>query len=425
MSTRTSTHSDRAALRLAVLNSHPIQYFAPLYAYLNADPAMEVTALYMSDLSLRGGRDKGFGQAITWDIDLLAGYRSIFLGEAAKRRSPGGFFSLMAPEAWSIVRNGGFDALLVHGHNYAGSLIAIAAAKSAGIPVFVRGETHLGLNRRRWKQALRRPVMGAFYRLVDRALAIGSANADFYRAMGVPDDRIFQVPYTVDNERFTADSRLTAKQRTEWRRRFGIPEDRPAILYAAKFTRRKHPENVLVAAARVRARTERPFTIVMCGSGELEPELRAYCQAEGLDNVVFTGFVNQAELPKLYGACDAFVLPSENEPWGLAVNEAMCAGLPIVVSAEVGCVRDLVSDGVNGFTPAARDVEALAAAFTTLVSDDELRARQGVASRERIAGWSYRECLNGILAAYDSLDLQRGRVFRGPARRAAAGGAQA
>ena len=70
-----------------MLNSHPIQYFAPLYAYLNAAPDLEVTALYLSDFSIRGGRDVGFGQDVKWDLDLLAGYRSVFLGDAARRAS--------------------------------------------------------------------------------------------------------------------------------------------------------------------------------------------------------------------------------------------------------------------------------------------------------------------------------------------------
>ncbi len=391
--------SARAPIRLAVLNSHPIQYFAPLYAHMNADPSFEVTALYMSDASLRGAQDPGFGQAVTWNIDLLAGYRSVFLGEAARRRTPGGFLSLVVPEVWREVRSGRYDALMVHGHHYAGNLIAIAAAKSIGIPILVRGETHLGLLRGGMKRWLRRPVMNLFYRLIDRAMAIGSANADFYRAMGVPDDKIFIAPYSVDNARFAARSEAAPGERAEWRARFGIPEETVAVLYAAKFTRRKHPDDLLAAAGQLKAQTGAPFTVVMCGSGELEPELRDYCARHGLDNVVFTGFVNQADLPRLYGACDVFVLPSENEPWALAVNEAMCAGLPIVLSREIGCVADLVRDGENGFTFEAGDVPALAAALRRLVEDDDLRARQSEASRRTIARWGYRECAEGLRAA--------------------------
>ena len=88
---------DPKPFRVAVVNSHPIQYFAPLYAFLNRDPSLEVTALYCSDLSLRGGMDPGFGQSVKWDVDLLGGYRSVFLGTRATSREPAGFWSLVCP----------------------------------------------------------------------------------------------------------------------------------------------------------------------------------------------------------------------------------------------------------------------------------------------------------------------------------------
>ncbi|HVT26794.1 MAG TPA: glycosyltransferase, partial [Lacipirellulaceae bacterium] len=187
--------------RIAVLNSHPIQYFAPLYAYLNAAPDLDVTALYLSDLSLRGGRDAEFGLDVKWDVDLLSGYRARYLGQASKRE-PGGFWSLVAPEVWGELRSGRYDVVWLHGHNYAANLIGLMAAKTAGLPVMMRGETHLGLPRYGIKSTLRRPLMGSLYRCCDRLLAIGSANAAFYQAMGVPRHKIFLVPYSVDNDRF-------------------------------------------------------------------------------------------------------------------------------------------------------------------------------------------------------------------------------
>jgi glycosyltransferase involved in cell wall biosynthesis len=175
------------------------------------------------------------------------------------------------------------------------------------------------------------------------------------------------------------------------------------VLYAAKFSARKRPRDILEAARRLKAEGVRPFTIVMTGSGELEPELRKYCADHGLNNVVFTGFVNQSDLPALYGAVDVFVLPSENEPFGLAVNEAMCARLPVVVSREVGCVPDLVGDEVNGYTPSAGDVTGLSQALRRLIEDEGLRQRLGQDSLARIQQWGYRECLQGLRAALASL----------------------
>jgi glycosyltransferase involved in cell wall biosynthesis len=394
------------SVRIVVLNSHPIQYFAPLYAYLNAVNDFDVTVLYLSDGSIRGGRDPDFDRDVKWDLDLLSGYRSIFVGGRADRQDTQGFWSLVAPRIWNELRSGRYDILWLHGHNHAANFIALAAAKSVGMGVMMRGETHLGLPRPSVKLVLRRPLMGALYGLCDRVLAIGSTNAAFYRAMGVPERKIFLVPYSVDNDRFTKAANLTSEQKAEVRRRYNVPPDRTSVLYAAKFMRRKRPLDVLQVARRLNSATQSSFTLVMAGSGEMEEELRAYCSEHALDNVVFTGFVNQTELPLLYAASDIFVLPAEHEPWGLAVNEAMCAGLPIVVSREVGCVSDLVENDVNGYTPAAGDIAGLTTALQRLVEDGALRRRQGQASLVRISQWGYRQCLEGIRAAVAGLELR-------------------
>lgn len=135
------------------------------------------------------------------------------------------------------------------------------------------------------------------------------------------------------------------------------------------------------------------------GTGEIEHELRVLATSLGMENVVFGGFINQAELPKVYAASDIFVLPSENEPWGLIVNEVMCAGIPVVVAEEVGCVPDLVKDGVNGYHIKAGDVGSLAIALEKLLGDEARRKKMGAASLSIIRGWSYEQCWQGITAA--------------------------
>lgn len=348
MSIESASRNPQSPLRIAVLNSHPIQYFAPLYAYLNASEDFEITVLYCSDFSLRGGRDPGFGQNVTWDLDLLAGYRAVFLGERAKARTPGGFWSLVCPEVWREVRSGRYDALILHGHNYAVNLLALLAAKTAGVKVFMRCDTHLGLQRSGFKQRIRRPLMNLLYRTCDRCLAIGTANQAFYRAMGVPASKIATVPYTVDNERFIAAARLSDQERRDLLQSLGADPDKPVVLYASKFQKGKHPDDLLKAVARLRERGIQ-CSVLMVGSGEMQTELQQLVAQLSLPDVHFTGFINQSDLPRIYGASDIFVLPAENEAWGLIVNEVMCAALPVIISEEVGCVPDLVHDGDNGW----------------------------------------------------------------------------
>lgn len=396
--------------RIAFVNTHPIQYFAPLYGYLTRNCRLETTALYLSDFSLTGGRDPGFGRAVTWDVDLLDGYEAKFMGgEKASRRRIGGFFSMLAPQLWSEIRTGAYDAVIIHGHNLAAHHVALAACRSSGTPVFTRGETHCKLSRSGWREVVRKPLLQAHYRGFDGFLAIGSANASYYQWMGISSDRIFQVPYTVDNSRFIAAGRAARENRVAMRAKLGMDPDLPAIIYASKFDRRKRPDDLLAAYARLRA-DGIAAQLVLVGTGVLEKELRQRVETDAIPDVIFAGFVNQSELPSVYAASDVFVLPSSNEPWGLVVNEAMCAGLPIVLSDEIGCADDLVETGVNGAKFAAGDIGALAETLRPILTDDDLRARQGAASLERIKSWSYAECGEGIRAAIEAARDRRGRT---------------
>ena len=400
MKSESSLSPKKNKIRIAIVNSHPIQYFAPLYAYLNASDSLEITALYCSDFSLRGGLDPGFRQPVVWDVDLLAGYKAKFLGERAKVRTPGGFWSLVCPEIWKEIRSGQYDAVILHGHNYAVNILAILAAKTSGVKVFIRGETHMGLQRSHVKQVIRKPLMNFLYRLCDRCLAIGTANEKFYLAMGVPTRKIVRVPYTVDNQRFIKASTLSSEERVQVLAKLGVPPDKPVVLYASKFQKRKHPDDLIKAIALLRDKGLE-CTVLMVGSGEMQTELEELVKTLKLDgDVYFPGFVNQSMLPCVYSASDVFVLPSENEPWGLVVNEVMCAGLPVVIADEVGCVSDLVKQGENGYLFKAGDVKDLAQSLAPLLVDADLRKRMGQRSRERIEQWSYAKCLEGVLAAF-------------------------
>src|ERR1700733_7742588 len=149
--------------RVAFLNTHPIQYFAPMYRELNRSDDLAITVLYLSDFSVRGSRDRAFDRERKWDLDRLEGYEARFVTGADRRGEPGTFMSVIAPSVWGEVKRGRYDALVVHGHTPAANLVAVGAAKATGTPVFMRCETHLGLGRSRLKAALRKPLIGGLY----------------------------------------------------------------------------------------------------------------------------------------------------------------------------------------------------------------------------------------------------------------------
>lgn len=403
---------DKRCWKVAFVNTHPIQYFAPLYAYLTSEENFEITALYLSNFSLRDGYDKGFGKDITWDIDLLKGYVALFMGKASSSRRLSGYFSMIAPELWGAIKGGRYDAVVIHGHNLAAHQVALAAALASSTPVFYRSETHLNLRRPAWKVLLRTAIISRWLKAFDGYLAIGSANKQYYESMGIEADQIYSVPYAVDNDRFLINKQMGQDRRTSVRERLGIQDDSPAILFCGKFDKRKHPDDLLMAFKRLQAEGIRA-NLVLAGSGEMEKELNLLVMQYKLTNVSFPGFINQTELPDVYAACEVFVLPSENEPWGLAVNEAMCAGLSIVVSEEVGCAKDLVSTRVNGGTFPSGDIDALTNELRLLLINEEYRNRCGKNSLQRIQGWSYRQCAAGLRAAVEEAWQKKSKIALG------------
>lgn len=352
-------------IRVAVLNTHPIQYFAPLYRKIvETCPDIDLTVLYLSDSSLRGESDPGFAQQVVWDIDLMSGYQHKFVGKSYGKASPSGFWSLATPAIWTEIRHGGYDLLWLHGYAYAANLLALAAARMSGVKVALRAESHLLLYRPGLRRVLRNGLIAALFRQFDWFFAIGSRNADYLRYLGVRASRIRRVPYAIDNERFGA-----AREAKD-------EPSRPVVLFAAKMVNRKDPLSFLEAARLLQERGIN-VTLRMAGSGPMESQLRERAKSLGLRNIEFTGFVNQGAMPALLAAADIFVATSDWEPWGLVVNEAMAAGLAIVASDDMGCAVDLVHEGINGFRVRSGDAWAVAERISELAIDpSRLRAFQ-------------------------------------------------
>lgn len=391
------------AYRVACLTSHPIQYQVPLFRKLAELPSIDLTVLFLSDLSVRGYRDPGFGVDLRWDVPLLDGYRYEFL-PALGRRDRLSFWRPLSYGLGRFLRAGRFDALWVHGYAHQVCWRAIVAAKKAGIKVLMRGESHrLSETRHPLKRWAKRQLLGWLFRRVDGFLAIGTLNREYYIHYGVPEDKIFPMPYAVDNEFFRDKAEKARACREALRAELGLQPGRPIVLYASKLQRRKRPDDLLEAYIRLSPdgiREPRPYLVVV-GDGEERWRLEERVRGLGWQSVRFLGFQNQSELPRYYDLCDVFVLPSEREPWGLVVNEVMNAGKPVIVSDQVGCGPDLVYDGVNGFMFPVGDIGALADRLRFLTAHPDVASRMGQESLRIIERWDFEADIEGLLRALE------------------------
>lgn len=391
------TPPPREKFRVAYLVSHPIQYQVPLLQRLAAHPEIALRVHYMSDQGARLSRDPEFGVSLQWDAPLLDGYDWTLLPNRSPWPGADHPLRFVHPAIAGILARERYDAVIVHGYAHATEWLAFLGAWRSRTPVLLRGESTLLGRRPPWVAAAKRLALGALLRRVDGALAIGSLNREFYRAYGVPDERIFWVPYAVDNARFRADAERWHASRPALRAALGLPPDLPVVLYAGKLISRKRPLDLLDAYARVAA--DHPAAVVFVGEGAERPRILAASARHGLSRVVITGFVNLNEIGRYYAAADVLVLPSSHEPWGLVLNEGMCFGLPLVASDAVGAAPDLVRAGDNGFVYPVGDVAALADALRRLLADPALRERMGARSSEIVAGFSYDADIDGILRA--------------------------
>ena len=386
-------------IRLAYLVSHPIQYQAPLLRRIAAEPDIDLTVFFCSDISTRAFHNEGFGRVLQWDVPLLEGYKHQFLPTWGPRE-PVTIWRPFTRGIGQALSAGRFEALWVHSYARLSNIAGMLAAKRRNIPVLLREEmSQFSMQRSSLRQTIKRVGMAGLDRLVAAYLAIGSANREYYRAHGVADARIFLVPYAVDNERFGATADAARAARTARKEELGIPAERPVAALSARLIEEKAPAD-LIAAWRLftgkLSPERRPF-LLFIGDGPLRSSLEA--MAEGLETVRFLGFRNQQELPLLYAMADLLVLPSLREPWGLVVNEAMAAGCAILASDRVGAAKDLVRDGVNGAVFRAGSIPELAERLERLLMQPDRLAEMGRQSRTIIDRWSFDEDVAGLRTA--------------------------
>jgi glycosyltransferase involved in cell wall biosynthesis len=376
-------------IRLGILVSHPIQYFTPVYRELANAHDIDLTVLFRTRVGVDEYYDKGFGAAIRWDIPLLEGYSHKFL---SRKRTLSGTELTIVQE----VLQQRFNVLLVHGYNSLTNVLAILTAKLTGTRVLIRGDTRKMDHHR--ESGGRRALKSALFKIVDGFVTIGTLNRDYYVNHGVEVRRLFFAPFCVSNSAFRLDGASHAAARERVRGELGLGEDEVVVLFVAKLTAQKRVDDLIRAFALI----ERQFAnarLVISGSGEEAQQLRKLAADLSLERLVFAGFYNQSKLPALYAACDLFVLPSVQESWGLAVNEAMAAGLPVVVSDEVGAAPDLVEGKGTGIVFPCGDVNALAQSLASLVASLDLRKSLGAAASRLIDDWDVSVCAKDICTA--------------------------
>jgi glycosyltransferase involved in cell wall biosynthesis len=392
--------------RVGLLATHPVQYYVPWYRLLAQ--ALDFEVFYSHSQTAEGQARAGFGVAFAWDVPLLEGYSHRFLSNRARRPNVSSFFGCNTPEIARIVRQGGFDAFIVHGWATLSFWQAIIACRRSGTRLLVRGDSQLLSPRRRLVRAIKWPFYRLFIPRFDAYLVVGKRARDYYAHYGAEPERMFFSPHSVDNDFFQARTDALRAERGRLRAAWGIPGAATVFLFAGKLTDGKRPSDFVRAVGQ--AAHTRPGTwVLVVGDGQLRSSLEA--QVRDADwPVRFAGFLNQTEMPRAYAASDALVLPStSSETWGLVVNEAMASGLPAIVSDQVGCGPDLVLPGETGEVFACGATAELASILARLAGAPSLLSKLGVKAQRLVQRYSPAEAVKGTVAAVGCVIGERAR----------------
>jgi glycosyltransferase involved in cell wall biosynthesis len=212
-----------------------------------------------------------------------------------------------------------------------------------------------------------------------RVLCIGSAARREYAALGATEDRLDVLPYCCDLARYDD---VAPKHIAEFREEHGL-QNSVVFLFSGQLIARKGVDTLLRAFEQVAASASNTALVIL-GDGPLRGELEAQVSPECRDRVHFLGHLPQQDLPTAFRAADVFVFPSRHDGWGVVINEACAARLPIIASEETGAAGDLVVPGGNGFRHAASDVDAFYHSMKRLTQNAKLRQEMAQRSGELV-----------------------------------------
>jgi len=377
-------------MKLAIITTHPIQYYAPVFKLLHERGLVNIKVFYTWGEGSQQKHDPGFNKTVNWDIALLDGYPYEWVKNTSKTPGSHIFKGVVTPGLVDQIKTYNPDAILVYGWAYHGHLKVLRYFKGK-VPVYFRGDSTL-LNEQNGLRSLSKLLFLKWvYSHVDRAFYVGTNNKAYFRHYGLKENQLVFAPHAIDNSRFEANRSQDAQQ---LRSSLSITDTDILILYAGKFEPVKNVITLVEAFATV---NQPNVHLLLVGNGPDEDELIAYTRLHDVKRLHFLNFVNQSYIPVIYQAADIFCLPSISESWGLAVNEAMACAKVILTSDKVGCATDLVNPGKNGDIFEAGNAIDLAKKLKYLLSKGKNGLMEmGKVSASTIKNWDFETQVKAI-----------------------------
>ncbi len=287
------------------------------------------------------------------------------------------------------------DVVAIPGWSDKVALIALDWCNENKVPIILMSEsTEADFKRYTIKELIKSSIVNRF----SSALVGGLRARDYLIKLGFKSESIFLGYDVVDNHYFQSNSDKARRSSISIRNKLGLPAD--YFLASNRFVDKKNIPGLINSYAQYVRKVKKPWSFVLLGDGPLKGLIIKQIEKMGISSLMkLPGFVQYDLLPSYYGLANVFVHASTSEQWGLVVNEAMAAGLPMLVSNRCGCSSDLIQEGMNGFTFDPYDRSALTNLMIKL-TDPQMKLKPlGEKSRKIIRSWSPKRFADGMKAA--------------------------
>ena len=263
-------------------------------------------------------------------------------------------------EVWRLVACPSTRIVAIFGYGHWEFILAFCAARLLRRPIVTRSDSNIRdlVEQRRVKLGLKRSTLRVLIGRATKVWTIGSSNAAYWTELGFRNQEM--IPYEVP-----ALPGGTREKAAELRDATGASDETRVLLFVGRLTPDiKGLEDLLIAYRQVLESPGPPVQLWIVGAGPMKPHLEQACAALG--GARLFGSCEYNSLGSFFIACDAVVVPSRSEPWGLVVNEALGFGQPVIASDRVGAADDLIDES-NGLRFRAGDPAALADAIRRLL----------------------------------------------------------
>lgn len=331
-----------------------------------------------------------------WESKKSNGYKEEYLKGINILKSDGGYINT---GLISVVKKN--DLIIVGGYEQP-TYILISFLCKLYKKKFIISYDGISTDRLNNKESLiKKIVKKSVITKADYILGNGTVSKRYFNEVfGYPKERIYNQYLTVDTDMIDELYLDRELYRNQYRKKYNISEEKKVLIYSGRLVEVKNLKNVINALSKVKEKEKIVFLIL--GDGVLRNSLEKLAKEKKVQLIV-TGFINeQRELFKHYFVGDAFILPSIYEPWGLVVNEAMCAGLAVLVSSICGCSLDLVKN--NGYIINPQEEEDIAQKIKNLLFKENY-ILMGNESRNIIKEWNFKNSKNELLKIIEKLGM--------------------